>query len=62
MPIIGENKSAAMKKRTILPKIFITHDSIDLLNTLNKLLAIINLDFLKAFDRVDWANSLKSFK
>ena len=49
--IIGENKSAAIKKITILHTFSIIRD---LSNSLNKQLAVISLGFLKAFDKVNW--------
>ena len=52
--IIGENKSTAIKKITILHTFSIIRDLIDLSNTLNKQLAVISLGFLKAFEKVNW--------
>ena len=50
----GKNQLVAIRKRTILHTLSIIHDSIDLSNTLGKPLAVVSLDFLKAFDKVDW--------
>ena len=44
----------AIMKRTTLHTLSIKRDFIDLPSTLEKLLAVICLDFLKAFDREDW--------
>ena len=52
--IIGEKQLATITKRTMLHTLSIIRDSIDLLNTLEKLLAVICLEFLRAFDRMDW--------
>ena len=52
--IIGENQTAAIKNRTILHTLATIRDIIDVSNKLNKNLSVISLDFLKAFDRLDW--------
>ena len=52
--IIGENQTAAIKNRTILHTLSTIRDIVDLSNKLNKRLSIISLDFLKAFDRLDF--------
>ena len=52
--IISENKLAAIKKRAILHTFFTIRDITDMPNIFNKQLTVISLDFLKAFDRVDW--------
>ena len=44
----------AIMKRTTLHTLSIKRDFIGLPNTLEKPLAVICLDFLKAFDREDW--------
>ena len=43
--IIGENKSTAIEKRTMLHALSIIRDIIHMSNTLNKQLAAISLDF-----------------
>ena len=52
--ITGENQTAAIKNRTILHTLATIRDIIDVSNKLNKNLSVISLDFLKAFDRLDW--------
>ena len=52
--IIGSNQTAAIKNRTILHTLSTIRDTIDISNKLNKNLSVISLDFLKAFDRLDW--------
>ena len=52
--IKDENQLAAMTKRTKLHTLSMRRDSIDLSNTLNKPFAVISLEFLKFFGRVDW--------
>ena len=52
--IIGENQTVAIKNRTILHTLATIRDIIDVSNKLNKNLSVISLDFLKAFDRLDW--------
>ena len=52
--IIGEKQSIDIKTITILHALSTLCDIIDVLNKLNKNLSVIYLDFLKAFDRVDW--------
>ena len=52
--IIGENQTAAIKNKTILHTLATIRDIIDVSNKLNKNLSVISLDFLKAFDRLDW--------
>ena len=44
----------AITKRTMLRTLSMIRDSIDLSNTLDKLLAVISLEFLKDFHRMDW--------
>ena len=51
---------AAITKRTILHTLSIMRDPNDLLNALNKLFAVISLDFVKAFHRVDWDSIFSS--
>ena len=50
---IGENQTAAIKNTTILHTLSTIRDIIDASNKLNKILSVISLDFLKAFDRLD---------
>ena len=52
--IIGENQTAAIQNRTILHTLSTIRDTIDVSNKLNKKLSVISLDFLKAFDRLDF--------
>ena len=52
--IIGSNQTAAIKNRTILHTLPTIRDTTDISNKLNKNLSVISLDFLKAFDRLDW--------
>ena len=52
--IIGESQTAAIKNRTILHALATIRDIIDVSNKLNKNLSVISLDFVKAFDRLDW--------
>ena len=52
--IISKSRWAIIKKRTILHLISSISDASDTSTTLGKQFAIISLDFLKAFDRVDW--------
>ena len=52
--IIRENQTAAIKNRTILHTLSTIRDIIDVSNKLNNNLSVISLDFLKAFDRLDW--------
>ena len=52
--IIGENQTVAIKNRIILHTLATIRDIIDVSNKLNKNLSVISLDFLKAFDRLDW--------
>ena len=52
--IIGSNQTAAIKNRTILHTLSTIRDTIDISNILNKNLSVISLDFLKAFDRLEW--------
>ena len=52
--LIGENTSTAVKSKTILHTVSTIRDTVYIFNTLNKQLAAISLDFLKAFNRVDW--------
>ena len=52
--IMGENQTAAIKNRTILHTLVTIRDIIDVSNKLNKHSSVISLDFLKAFDRLDW--------
>ena len=52
--IIGENQTAVIKNRTILHTLVTIRDIIDVSNKLNKYSSVISLDFLKAFDRLDW--------
>ena len=51
---IRENQTAAIKNITILHTLSTIRDIIDMSNKLNKNLCVISLNFLKAFDRVDW--------
>ena len=52
--IIGENQTAAIKNRTILHTLSTIRDITDVFSKLNNNLSVISLDFLKAFDRLDW--------
>ena len=52
--IIDQNQTAAIKNRTILHTLSTMRDIVDLSNKLNKKLSLILLDFLKAFDRLDF--------
>ena len=52
--IIGQNQRAAIRNRTIFHALSTIRDIIDVSNKLNKNLSVISLDFLKAFDRLDW--------
>ena len=52
--IIRENQTAAIKNWTILHTLSTIRDIIDVSNKLNNNLSVISLDFLKAFDRLDW--------
>ena len=51
--IIGKN-SQLLSKKELYYTLSTIHDITDMSNTLKKYLAVISLDFLKAFDRVDW--------
>ena len=57
--IIGQNQTAAIKNRTILHTI---RDVIGVSNKLNKNFSVILLDFLKAFDRLDWSFIFKALE
>ena len=50
--IIGKNQTAVIKNRTIIHILSTIRDVIDI--KLNNNLSVISLDFLKAFDRLDW--------
>ena len=52
--IIGENQTAAIQNSTILHTLSTIRDTIDVSNKLNKKLSVISLDFLKAFDQLDF--------
>ena len=52
--MIGENQLAAIRKRAILNTLSIICDSINLSNTRENPLAVISLDLLKTFYKVDW--------
>ena len=52
--IIGENQTAVIKNRTILHTLSTIRDIVDVSNKLNNNLSVISLDFLKAFDILDW--------
>ena len=52
--IIGSNQTATIKNRTILHTLSTIQDITDVSNKLGKNLSVILLDFLKAFDRLDW--------
>ena len=54
MQYICENRSAAIKRSILLRTLSTIRDIIDMPKALKKQLAVISLDFLKAFDRVDW--------
>ena len=47
--IIGENQSAAIKIRTILPTFSTIRDAIDISHKLNSNLALISLNFCEPF-------------
>ena len=51
---IGENQSAAIKNRTILHKLPTIRDVTDLSNKSNNNLALLFLNFMEIFNRVDW--------
>ena len=51
---IAPSGDRAIKNRTILHMLSTIRDTIDISNKLNKNLSVISLDFLKAFDRLDW--------
>ena len=51
---IGENQSAAIKNRTILHKLPTIRDVTDLSNKSNNNLALLFLNFMEIFKRVDW--------
>ena len=51
--LIGENKSATIKDRTILHTLSTIRYIIDASNKLNKNISVISSDFLKFVDRVD---------
>ena len=59
---IGENQTAAIKNTSILHTLSTIRDIIDASNKLNKSLSVISLDFLKAFDRLDWTSSFWHWK
>ena len=48
--ITSENQSAVIKNRTVLQRLSIIRDIVDLSNKLNKNRSVIPLEFLKAFE------------